>query len=228
MSQNWMPYVAAGMILVPMAGALRAQSATPHDAWLMRNYRFVTPPPPSKFKPVDPVLTELYSIQDTVRMMLRRAKSEGDYESALAAADLAISNAQLIGAVTEQQQAAPSMKSAAEAARLPMPSPAPFVLIALSDKTINAATSYWVDGVMLNYITLQGVHGDRAAGSGGPRSLSRPQPPAGCGVPPPGVIPSGKVSPGEEAKCQLIRRRPILIHPKGRAASRGFGSDAGK
>jgi hypothetical protein len=28
----------------------------------------------------------------------------------------------------------------------------------LKDKTINAATSYWVDGPMLNYVTLQGVH----------------------------------------------------------------------
>ena len=31
-------------------------------------------------------------------------------------------------------------------------------MIALKDKTINAAKSYWVDGPMLNYITLQGVH----------------------------------------------------------------------
>jgi hypothetical protein len=31
-------------------------------------------------------------------------------------------------------------------------------LIALKDKTIDAATSYWVEGLVLNYITLQGAH----------------------------------------------------------------------
>jgi hypothetical protein len=31
-------------------------------------------------------------------------------------------------------------------------------LIALKDKTINAASSYWPDGSMLNYVTLQGMH----------------------------------------------------------------------
>ena len=36
--------------------------------------------------------------------------------------------------------------------------PATLFLIALKDKTINTASSYFVDGRMLNYTTLQGVH----------------------------------------------------------------------
>jgi hypothetical protein len=28
----------------------------------------------------------------------------------------------------------------------------------LKDKTIDAATSYWMEGFVLNYITLQGAH----------------------------------------------------------------------
>ena len=31
-------------------------------------------------------------------------------------------------------------------------------LVALKDQTIQAASSYWVAGSMLNYITLQGAH----------------------------------------------------------------------
>ena len=120
----------------------------------MQNYRFTGPPAPSELRPVDPVLTELREIQNTIRTILRRAKFEGDYEAALAAAGQAVANAQLIGAITEQQQAAQAAKSAKDEAQ----SPAPFFLIALKDKTINAATSYWVDGPMLNYVTLQGVH----------------------------------------------------------------------
>src|SRR5579864_4069475 len=147
-------YAVAGLILVPMIGVSRAQSPPPHDDWLMQNYRFTGPPPPSELRPVDPVLTELREIQSTIRTILRRAKLEGDYEAALAAAAQAAENAQLIGAITEQQQAAQAAKSAANEAR----SPALFFLIALKDKTIYAATSYWVDGPMLNCVTLQGAH----------------------------------------------------------------------
>jgi hypothetical protein len=156
MSQTWIRYGVASIILVPMIGVARAQ-APPHDAWFMQNYRFTGPPPPDELRPVDPVLTELREIQSTVRTILRRAKWEGDYEAALAAAAQAAANAQLIGAITEQQQAAQAAKSA-KSATDEAQSPAPFFLIALKDKTINAATSYWVDGLMLNYVTLQGVH----------------------------------------------------------------------
>jgi hypothetical protein len=156
MSQAWIRYGVASIILVSTIGVSRAQ-APPHDAWLMQNYRFTGPPPPDELRPVDPVLTELREIQSTVRTILRRAKSEGDYEAALAAAAQAAANAQLTGAITERQQAAQAAKSA-KSATDEAQSPAPFVLIALKDKTIYAATAYWVDGLMLNYVTLQGVH----------------------------------------------------------------------
>ncbi len=156
MSQAWIRYGVAGIILVSMIGVSRAQ-APPHDAWLMQNYRFTGPPPPDELRPVDPVLTELREIQSTVRTILRRAKLEGDYEAALAAAAQAAANAQVIGAITERQQAAQAAKSA-KSAMDKAQSPAPFFLIALKDKTIDAATAYWVGGLMLNYVTLQGVH----------------------------------------------------------------------
>jgi hypothetical protein len=140
-----------------MAGVLGAQPAPGHDAWLMQNYRFTGPPPPREVKPIDSVLIELRGIQGTVRTILRRAKFEGDYEAALAAAEQAVANAQLIGAIAEHQQAMEAAQSAATAQE-DAQSAAPFFLIALKEKTINAAKSYWVDGAMLNYITLQGAH----------------------------------------------------------------------
>lgn len=156
MSHAWIRYVA---ILFVMSAAVCAQPAPGYDAWLKRNYRFTTPPPPSAYKPADPTLTELRAIQDSVRNIMRRAKSDDDYESALAAASLAISNAQLIGAITEQQKAIQSAKpTTMEQSQLPPQPPSPLFLIALKDKTINTATAYWVDGAMLNYVTLQGVH----------------------------------------------------------------------
>jgi hypothetical protein len=156
-----MRFVIAGTILFLMAWASHAQSTTPQGAWLMQNYRFTGPPPPREVKPVDTVLIELRGIQTTIRTILSRAKFEGDYETALAAAEQLVANAQLIGAIAEQQQA-PQPPQAQFTKPAPaaedVQSAAPFVLIALKDKTINAAKSYWVDGAMLNYITLQGSH----------------------------------------------------------------------
>jgi hypothetical protein len=124
----------------------------------MQNYHRTGPPPPSELIPADPVLTELKEIQSTVRTIMRDARFEGDYEAALAAAAQAVANAQLIGAITEHQRAVQAPKSGADAAQPSAQLPTPLFLIALKDKTINAATSYWVDGLMLHYITLQGVH----------------------------------------------------------------------
>ena len=77
MSQVWMRYVVAGVILFPMIGVSRAQSTPTHDAWLMQNYHFTGPPPPREVKPIDPVLIELQQIQSTVRTILGRAKFDG-------------------------------------------------------------------------------------------------------------------------------------------------------
>jgi hypothetical protein len=154
-----MRFVIAGTILFPMTWASRAQSTTPQGAWLMQNYRFTGPPPPREVKPIDSVLIELRGLQTTIRTILSRAKFEGDYETALAAAQQLVANAQLIGAIAEQQQAPqPPQPMMPAPAADDVQSAAPFVLIALKDKTINAAKSYWVDGAMLNYITLQGSH----------------------------------------------------------------------
>jgi hypothetical protein len=160
MSQVWTRYVVAGVILLPLVAVSRAQSTSPHDAWLMQNYRFTGPPPPGEVKPTDPVLMELRGLQSTIRSILGRARSEGDYETALAAAAQAVANAQLMGAIIEHQQAAQAAQTAqaTKSATAEAQSPAPFFLIALKDKTINTASSYWVDGSMLNYVTVQGVH----------------------------------------------------------------------
>jgi hypothetical protein len=157
MPHTWISYAVSGLILIPLIGVSRAESPPAHGAWFMQNYRFAGPPPPGELKSVDPVLTELREIQSKVLTILRRAKSERDYEAALAAAAQAVANAQLIGAITERQQAAQA-GSWAKSATDEAPSPAQFFLIALKDRTINAVTSYWVDGLMLNYITLPGAH----------------------------------------------------------------------
>lgn len=158
MSQAWIRYSVAAGILVLMTWDSRAQLPPGHDAWLMQNYRFTGPPPPSRLVPADPVLTELKGIQDTLWTIIRRAKAEEDYPSVLAAAAQAAANAQLMGVIAEHQQAVQATLPSTEQARLPSPLPGPFFLIALRDKTINTATSYWVDGNMLNYVTLQGIH----------------------------------------------------------------------
>jgi len=157
MSQIWIRYLAAGVLLFPAIGVSRAQSTTPQGAWLMKNYRFTGPPPPREVQPMDAVLTELRGLQSTIRTILSRARFDGDYETALIAVSQLAANAQLIGSIAEQQQATQAVQ-APKIATGETPSPSPFFLIALKDKTINAATSYWVDGSMLNYLTLQGMH----------------------------------------------------------------------
>src|SRR5215471_1990940 len=157
MSQFRMRYAIAGIMLFPMAWASHAQSNTPQGAWLMQNYRFTGPPAPREVRPIDAALVEIRGMQSTLRNLMSRARFDGDYETALAAAAQIVANAQLIGAIAERAQApqdAPVAKPAAEEAQ----STAPIVVIALKDKSINAAKTYWVDGRMLNYITLQGAH----------------------------------------------------------------------
>ena len=120
----------------------------------MQNYRFTGPPPPNESGAIDPVVSELRQIQNTVLAILRKADFAKDYEPALAAAAQATANAQLIGSLTEHQQPPKTGKAASSE----MKSAPPIYLIALKDKAIDAATSYWVEGFMLNYITLQGAH----------------------------------------------------------------------
>jgi hypothetical protein len=151
------------MVLVSMIGVCRAQLPPAHDAWLMQNYHFTGPPPPGEVRPVVDPLSEIKEVQSTLRLIMRRAEFDRDYEAALAAAAQATANAQLIGAIIEHRQAAeaavpPQAAQAATAGTLDAQPPAQFFLIAMKDKTINAAAAYWVDGPMLNYTTQQGVH----------------------------------------------------------------------
>ena len=166
MSQAWMRYAAAGMVLIPLIGVCHAQLPPAHDAWLMQNYRFTGPPPPGEARPAVDPLSEIRQVQSTVRFIMRQAEFEGDYEAALVASAQAVANAQLMGAIVEHRQAVQAAQAAqasqavqaAKAAAEETQPPAPYFLIAMKDKTINAAAAYWVDGPMLNYVTQQGVH----------------------------------------------------------------------
>ena len=95
---------------------------------------------------------------------MRRAEFDGDYEAALAASAQAVANAQLMGAIVEHRQAVQAVAGRLKRFRPRRPAPeeaqppGPLFLIAMKDKTINAAAAYWVDGPMLNYVTQQGVH----------------------------------------------------------------------
>ena len=79
MSQSWMHFAAAGMVLVPLIGISHAQLPPGHDAWLMQNYRFTGPPPPGEVRPAADPLSEIREVQSTVRFIMRQAEFEGDY-----------------------------------------------------------------------------------------------------------------------------------------------------
>jgi len=131
--------------------AAATEPVEPHDAWLMKNYRFTGPPPAGSIRPVDPVVAELRQIQSTLISIMHRAAFDWDYEAALAAAAQAASNAQAIGVILERLQSAAVAKS-------DPPEPGPVYAIALRDRSIEFATSYWYDGLMLHYMTRQGAH----------------------------------------------------------------------
>jgi hypothetical protein len=137
-----------------VSGVGRAQSSDPQESWLMQNYRFTGPPPPGEIRPTDPV-SDLKEIQDTLLSILRKANFAGDYDAALAAAAQAAANAQLLGAMAQHRQPAPRPNPTATPEVKP---DAPIYLIAFKDRTIEAASSYWVDRAMLHCITLQGAH----------------------------------------------------------------------
>src|SRR5208282_2360545 len=86
--------------------------------------------------------------------ILRKANFAGDFEAALAAAQQAVSNAQLIGAIQQRLHGPIARKTSADEAQ---PKAAVY-LIALRDQTIQAATAYWADATMLHFITLEGAH----------------------------------------------------------------------
>jgi hypothetical protein len=149
-------YFVVCAVFVVTAGISQAQSSASHNSWLMQNYRFTGPPRPGATPPVDPVVAQLQEIQNTTMAILRKANFDGDYEAALAAASQAVSNAQLIGVITERLHAGQVNKTSSTSSE-ESPQPAIY-LIALQDRTIQAATSFWTDGKMLHCITLEGAH----------------------------------------------------------------------
>jgi hypothetical protein len=163
MSHASIRYFAAGLILIPIIGVCHAQLPPAHDAWLMQNYRFTGPPPPGEVRPTVDPLREIRDVQSTVRFIMRQAEFEGDYEAALVAAAQAVANVQVMGAILEHRQAVQAAQTAqavqaAKTSPEEAQPPGPLFLIAMKDKTINAAAAYWVDGPMLNFVTQQGVH----------------------------------------------------------------------
>jgi hypothetical protein len=144
------------MVLAVSVGVSHAQSSEPRDAWLMKNYRFTGPPAPGSIEPMDPVVAELRQIQNTLLSILRKTDFGKDYEAALAAADQATATAQLIGTITERLESAAAAKTMADEARANASTP--IYAIAFKDHTIEAATAYWTDGLMLHYMTRQGAH----------------------------------------------------------------------
>jgi hypothetical protein len=156
MSKNLSVNARIAILFVGFGIVLPGQSPR-HDAWLMQNYRFTGPPKPGTVQPTDPIVSELWRIQNQVGWILRRAKSDQDYEAALAAAAQASANVQVIEAVMEQRAAA-AAASKAMAERAKANTPGPPYLIALRDQTVDAATKYWTEGPILHYMTPSGAH----------------------------------------------------------------------
>jgi hypothetical protein len=98
----------------------------------------------------------MWRVQDAMMRIMRQAKQDGDYGTALAATWQAGENVQAIAAYSEQQKEASERRAAVEQAR--SAPPAPTWLIALRDHTVETAAVYWSDGTMLHYLTPQGAH----------------------------------------------------------------------
>ena len=138
-------------------GAIWAQSSeSARDAWLMKNYRFTGPPPPGSVRPTDPVVSDLQRIQDTLMTIMRTARFSGDFDFALAAAAQAAQNAQLLGSIQERLAAAEAARAAMAEAKAD--GPAQLYFIAFKDHTIETATRYWSDRMMIHYMTPHGAH----------------------------------------------------------------------
>src|SRR5215467_868709 len=128
--------------------------AQPRDAWMMQNYRFTGPPAPGSIPPVDPVVADLKQIQGTLMSIMRKADFFEDYETAIVAAAQAAENAQVIGLIGERLQAAAAARAAAEQTKAEVP----IYAIAFKDHRVEPAIAYWVDGLMLHYVTPLGMH----------------------------------------------------------------------
>jgi hypothetical protein len=142
------------------AAVSTAQVKPPDDSWLMQNYHFVRGPAPGEIKPVSPSVAQLQEIQNTMLNIVWKADFDGDYEAALAAAWQATANAQLIGTLTgELKPPTPMPPRGASMENPEKPKPATrLYLIAFKDDTVQVATEFWRDKLMLHYTTTGGAH----------------------------------------------------------------------
>ena len=155
MPENCRLSVFAVAALLAGGGMCGAQPGGARDGWLMQNYRFTGPPPAGAAAPEDPMLSELRQIQNTLLSIMRKADFGEDYEAALAFAAQATATAQLIGSITAARQSAEAAKPARQtAATLGNP----VYSIAFKDHSVEPATEYWTDELMLHYITPGGAH----------------------------------------------------------------------
>jgi hypothetical protein len=157
--------------LVAGGGVLRAQVAQSRQTSAMQGYTFTGPQPPGSLDPTDSILSELQQIQATLLWIMHNMDFEEDYGGALAAAQQATETAQLIGAITERLELSKRMAACQSTAAIsahaqsqtsadeanPQTS-APLYLIAFKDHTVETATKYWTDGLMLHYLTSHGAH----------------------------------------------------------------------
>lgn len=146
-------YAFAVLAFTSLTGISQAQSSEP--SWFTQNYHLAGPPPPGEATPANPA-NDIQIIQETLMNILRKTNFAGDYEAALYAAWQAAENAQLLGAVTappKQLQIRPPAPAPGEARPTSV-----IYLIAFKDQTIHPASTYWMDGNILHFITPQGAH----------------------------------------------------------------------
>jgi hypothetical protein len=126
----------------------------------MQNYHFAPAPAPGEFSPMGPALWQLQEIQNTTLNILRKANLWGDFEAALAAAQQATANAQLLGSLTGELKPPPPPPQVPQrpTGDIQRKSDDPVILIAFKDDTIQSATAVWADRLMLHYRTPQGAH----------------------------------------------------------------------
>lgn len=159
------------VVLVAGAGTLRAQVSPPRQTSAMQGYTFTGPQPPASIDATDAVLSKLQQIQSTLLSIMHKLDFEEDYGGAIAAAQQATETAQLIGAITERLElakrfaACPGTMAMTEHGQSKTSgdeenskSSPPLYLIAFKDHTVETATQYWTDGLMLHYMTTHGAH----------------------------------------------------------------------
>ena len=161
----------ACIIVIVGGGVMRAQVAQPRQASAMHGYTLAGPQPPNSTDPADSIVSELQQIQSTLLSMMHKMDFEEDYGGAILAAQQATETAQLIGAITERLELARRLAACQSTAAMTpheqfqastdeanSKTSAPLYLIAFKDHTVETATKYWTDGLMLHYMTSHGAH----------------------------------------------------------------------